>query len=192
MPPPPLDVGALSARYAEIEREALRGFAATTRTITELGRRDARIAREQARALKRALGEYFKTFARTLGYEIVVPGTHTGGITHQALFDLLAARGWDYGAATRRLRDHVRVTLLSEFSDEPVVPLAFEVESVAAGAILEFVAARLDRRITDIDRPALSPQYARAKRKRFGTGRAGSASGELADAVRERGRIVLT
>ena len=183
--PAPLDVGYRPAVLDEIEADVLRGFVrgpAAPPTLT----------RAQRAELKRTIGTALRAFARDLGFEVVVPGTHAGGISNQALFDLLAARGWDYGASTKRLRDYVRVTLLSEFEDEPVVPLLFEVRSIASGAILEWIARRLDRDVTDIERPALSPAYARAKRKRFGSGRAGSASGALADAIRSHGRIVLT
>lgn len=152
----------------------------------------ARVAERPGAALRRALTAQLREFARAMGFELVVPGTHTGGIANQRLLEILAARGWDYGADTRRLREYVRLTLLNEFADADAVPLRLEVEQVAAGAILEWVARRLERRATDIDRPALSPQYARAKRRRFGTGRAGSASGELAESVTGLGRIVFT
>lgn len=178
-----LDAGARPALLDALEREVLRGFAPAP---------PPGLTREGRAAFKRALGAALRQFARSFGYELVIPGTHTGGIGNQALFALLAERGWNYGADTKRLRDYVRVSLLSEFEDEPVVPLAFEVEQVAAGAVLEWVARRLDRDVTDIPRPALAASTAKAKRKRFGVGRAGSASGELAAAIRARGRIVLS
>lgn len=181
--PSPLDLGPARAVYDEIEEQVGRGATAP---------RPSRSDKAARVALKRALGDALRGFARRFGFEVHIPGRHAGGISNQDLFDLLAERGWEYAADTKRLRDFVRVTLLAEFEDEPVVPLAFEVEQVAAGAVLEWIARRLDRAVSDIDRPALSPQYARAKRKRFGTGRAGSASGELADAARTRGRITLT
>lgn len=188
---PPFDAGALAAQYDALAADAWRGFAAAP-SLAEAARRQADLERAQARELRRQLGAALRTFAATFGWrEIVVPGTHPGGIGNQDLFDLLADRGWRYGADTRRLRDHVRVTLLSEFEDATTVPLRFEVEQVAVGAVLEWIARRLDRDVTDIDRPALAPAYARAKRRRFGSGRAGSASGALAAAVR-RGRLVLT
>lgn len=191
MPPPPFDAGALAARYAAIEADVLRGFADGPRTITETARRDARVARQQAAALKRALGEHLKTFARTLGFAVVVPGTHAGGISNQALFDLLAAQGRDFGANTRRLRDHVKIALLDAFEGEPIVPLVFEVQRVAAEAVLEFVAARLDGQVTDVRLAPLSPEYRKAKRRAGYGGRPGTRTGALRDAVLGHGRVVL-
>jgi len=185
----PFDAGAYVARLHEIELETWRGFNADASAASAM-RRQARLASEQRKALKRALGDYLRRLAAGFGFELVIPGNH-GSISNQGLFDVLAERGFAYGADTRRLHDYVKIALLNEFEDDDVVPLRFEVEQTVAGAVTEWVARRLDRTVTDVALRPLSPAYARAKRKRFGTGRAGSASGDLAAAVR-RARVLLT
>lgn len=189
--PPPFDAVGLHVRYAEIEREV---YARVTepRGVLSTARAQDRIAEAQRREFKRTLGEYLRQTARTFGYEVVIPGTHDGGLSNQALFELLAERGWNYGADTRRLRDYVKLALLDAFDASDLVPLRFEVEQTIAGAVLEWVARRLDRTVSDVRRPALAPAYARAKRRRFGSGRAGSARGDLADAIRDHGRLVIS
>lgn len=144
--------------------------------------------RELRRRLRDALGK----LARALDFDLTIGGTHPGGIGNQELFEVLADRGWDYGANTRRLKDHVRLALLNAFEDADHVPLRLDVEQAAGEAILEWVAARLDGRVTDIDRPALSPGYRRAKQRAGYGSKAGTATGALRDAVLERGRVRLT
>lgn len=187
---PPLDLDRLGPALDAIEAQVWATFdpASPTPQLDALRRR-ARAAREARAAFKRTLGAALRAFAASLGFELTIPGGHPGGISNQDLFDLLAERGWDWGANTKRLRDHVRVALLAEFDGADAVPLRIEVERVAADAILTWVAARLDGRATDVARPALSDAYRKAKRRRYQIGRAGTASGALRDAVLEKGRV---
>lgn len=188
--PLPLDLGNLPAALAEIERETWAGFAAD-RSVLGAQRRQALVERRARAELKRQLAAAFRALAKTLAFEIAVPGGHYSGLSNQQIFENWADQGRDFGAATRRLRDHVRLALSDQFGDGDHVPLRFEVDEAVKAAVLEWVAARLDGRATDVNLAPLSEGYRREKRRAGYGGRPGTRTGALRDALLARGRVTL-
>lgn len=180
-----MDLGRFNATLAQVERDALAGFAAPPAP------RPSPADRAAAAALRRSLAAALGRFARALEFTVTVPGTHHSGLSNDELFEVLAAQGRDFAADTRRLRDHVRIGLLQAFGDAEAVPLLLDVEQEAKALVLAWVAARMDGRIRDERLTPLTPRYAARKRRLHPDRPIGIATGALYDALIDRGRVDL-
>lgn len=130
-----------------------------------------------------------RDFAKQLSWSLHVPGTHAGGVAYNTLLDYLAEQGRDFTADSRPLRAHVRLKLQARFEGYQRAPNATELKREAAAAILEWVLARFDRKVRDVPIKANAPEYIRWKVQHDKRTVPGQSSGELRDAIEDRGRV---
>jgi hypothetical protein len=125
-------------------------------------------------------------------WRVRVPGTHTGGITHEELFDVLASQGREFFSNTVQLALAVSAALRREYlSPLPAkLPTLDRLRKTAEPALLGHVERRLERGNGDIKPTQLTPRYA-ARKRALGRGSQpiGVASGELRRAL-SRGAYV--
>lgn len=141
----------------------------------------SRPARVTNAEIDRAILAFMREYVRSDAWEIIVPGEHTGGITHAGLFAVLASQGRDFFAATIQLYQAVQRALREEFLGEGALPSVVKMKATAAPALLDHVEMRLSKRgNADIVTTPLTPAYA-ARKRRLGRGSQpiGVASGEL-------------
>lgn len=109
---------------------------------------------------------FVRVYVRSDAWEIVVPGTHSGGVTYQQIFAYQAAQGRDFLQSTVQLYQAARLALAHKFVGGGVVPTTDQKKKVAAVAMLDHVELRLSKRgNADIRVEALSPAHAALKRK---------------------------
>lgn len=115
--------------------------------------------------------EVIRAFVSALpgAYRIVVPGQHSGGISHQELLGVLAKQGRDFLQSTVQLIQAVRAALRREFLGTGALPAKTRLQKVAGLAILEHVERRFEKGNGDIRVEALSPRY-RAFKVKSGRG----------------------
>jgi len=142
--------------------------------------------------IDREIKDFMRVFVRSDAWRVVVPGIHTGGITHQGLLLVLAKQGRDFLQSTVQLYQAVDRKLRDKFIGSKRLPRLVELKRTAEEAILEHVEKRLsvvgnyDIRVTPLTR-----EYARRK-ARMGRGHQpiGVASGELRAALSRNAHLV--
>jgi len=125
-----------------------------------------------------------------LDYTLNVPGVRRGGLTNQALLEILAAHGRDFARNSATLRRHVRTTCRLAFDGATRLPTRSEVEAVEKTAILDWILKRFRYEVRDVRIKLNTNAYQRSKRRAGFDGPVGVRTGELMDAV-ERGRVIL-
>lgn len=128
------------------------------------------------------------------GFRLLIAGQHYSGLSNQALLEVRAGEGRDYGADTVQLKQWLRRELLSRFRGLGRVPTTREVADLASLLVVNFVATR---RVLggggDIEVPPLTPRYAAAKaRAGFGGKPIGVRSGRWLQSLLRQGRVVFT
>jgi len=138
------------------------------------------------------LTAFVRECVRSDAWEILVPGQHTGGITHQGLLAVLASQGRDLLQPTVQLYLAVSVALRRVFLGGGSLPSVDAMKRASAPALLDHVELRFSKRgNADVMLEPLSAAYAARKRA---LGRAsqpiGVASGELRRAFSRDARVV--
>lgn len=160
---------------------APRSFAQTIVRETERAARPQPATRE---AIDAAIAAFVRELTRPGVWRVRVPGTHSGGITHQGLLAVLASQGRDFLQPTIQLKQEVNSALRRQWISSGRVPSRTDLKNSAAPIILEVVETRFERGNGDVLVEPLTPRYAVQKR-RLGRGNQpiGVASGELRRAV---------
>jgi hypothetical protein len=112
--------------------------------------REARQARREQAFSTRRLHALAALFVRRMEYRFHIPGGHYSGLSNQELYEILAAQGRDFAAPSRRLDEHVRLTILSEFEGFTAPPSINALKQTAAMAIAEWVITRWEGRVRDV------------------------------------------
>lgn len=141
--------------------------------------------------IDRALTAFVREYIRADAWEVIVPGEHTGGITHQGLFAVLASQGRDFFQSTVQLFQAVKTALQREFFDGGRVPTVAQMKAAIEVPLLDFIELRMSKRgNADVSMEPLSAGYAALKRKRGqGAQPIGVASGELRRAYSRNAKI---
>lgn len=141
--------------------------------------------------IDRALTAFVREYIRTDSWEIIVPGEHTGGITHQGLFAVLASQGRDFFQSTVQLYQAVALALRRSFLDGGRVPTTAQMKAAIEEPLLDFIELRLSKRgNADVSMTPLTPQYTARKRARGqGAQPIGVASGELRRAYSRTAKV---
>lgn len=128
-------------------------------------------ARASAPTTNAEIEEVIRAFVSALpgAYEIVVPGQHSGGISHQRLLAVLAKQGRDFLQSTVQLIQAVRLALRRAFIGTGKLPGKTQLQKVAGNAILDHVERRFEKGNGDIRVEALTPRY-RAWKVKSGRG----------------------
>ena len=106
-----------------------------------------------------------RLYAQSLRYTIAIPGEHDGGLTNQALFEILAKQGRDFGANNRSLRNYVATEIRIHLEGTRRLPTNEDLDALAARAVLARIMSRLHGKVRDITVRRLTEAYARAKYK---------------------------
>jgi len=106
-----------------------------------------------------------RLYAQSLKYTIAIPGEHDGGLTNQALFEILAKQGRDFGANNRSLRNFVATEIRIHLEGTRRLPTNEELDAIGARAVLARIMSRLHGKVRDITVRRLTEAYARAKFK---------------------------
>lgn len=141
--------------------------------------------------IERALIAFVREYVRTDAWEVIVPGDHTGGISHQGLLAVLASQGRDFLQSTVQLYQAVNVALRREYMGTGALPSLAALKRTAEPALLDHIELRLSKRgNADIRVTPLTAEYA-ARKRRLGRGAQpiGVASGELRRAFSRNAKI---
>lgn len=106
-----------------------------------------------------------RLYSQSLKYTIAIPGEHDGGLTNQALFEILAKQGRDFGANNRSLRNYVATEIRIHLEGTRRLPTNEDLDALAARAVLARIMSRLHGKVRDITVRRLTEAYARAKYK---------------------------
>jgi hypothetical protein len=141
--------------------------------------------------IEAAIAAFVRTYIRADAWEIIVPGEHSGGITHQGLFAVLASQGRDFFQSTIQLYQAVAIGLRREHLTDTVVPTVEKMKRTSEPLLLDHVEARMSKRgNADISVTALTARYAAEKRRRGrGMQPIGVASGELRRALSRSAKV---
>lgn len=134
---------------------------------------------------------FVREYIRSDAWEIIVPGEHTGGISHQGLLAVLASQGRDFLQSTVQLFQAVSIALRREFMGAQSLPTIDKLKRASEPALLDHIELRLSKRgNADIMATPLTPAYAALKR-RLGRGSQpiGVASGELRRAISRNAKV---
>lgn len=124
--------------------------------------------------------------------ELSVPGRHYGGLSNNALLEVLADGGRDFAATTTAMRAHVRATVQTHFEGVTKLPRPREIEAVMDAAAVEWIVKRFDGKVRDQHLRLLTIPYARAKsRDGYGGKSIGVRTGSLVAAVEDHGRVTI-
>jgi hypothetical protein len=204
MPPAPIDLDR-GSDWADLTRRVIdevsrspqsRSPFANPVTRPDDGRtRQARAARAAQAFSTRRLHSLAALFVRRMEFRFHIPGSHYSGLSNQHLFEILAAQGRDFAARNRRLDEHVRLTILSEFEGFTAPPSINALKQTAAMAIAEWVITRWEGRVRDVRITPL-PQgkgtWFERKRKRGLDLRVGIAKGDLLEAAQLDAKVTVT
>lgn len=141
--------------------------------------------------IERALIAFVREYVRADAWEVIVPGDHTGGISHQGLLAVLASQGRDFLQSTVQLYQAVNVALRREYMGGGKLPSLDALKKIAGPALLDHIELRLSKRgNADIRTTPLTAEYA-ARKRRLGRGSQpiGVASGELRRAFSRNAKI---
>lgn len=151
-------------------------------------------ARPSRAEIDAALTAFVREYVRSDAWEVIVPGTHTGGITHQALLAVLASQGRDFLQSTVQLYLAVTKALRAEFLGGDTVPSVAQMKRAAETPLLDHIELRFSKRgNADISVTPLTAAYAAEKRRRGrGAQPIGVASGELRRAYSRNAKVRWT
>lgn len=176
-----------------------RDVGGVSRSLASVGSRVApsparlvRIAPPTRAEVDRVVTAFVREYIRSTAWEVIVPGEHDGGITHQDLFGVLASQGRDFFQPTVQLFQAVQRALRDEFYGASALPSIAALKSASEPALLEHIELRLSKRgNADVMMQPLTPAYA-ARKRRLGRGSQpiGVASGELRRAYSRDARVV--
>lgn len=134
--------------------------------------------------LERAVLAFVREVVKPGRWRVRVPGTHSGGIDHEGLLDVLASQGREFLQNTVQLALAVSAALRRRWLGSSRMPTLEELRATAEPALLDVVEQRFSPGNGDIRVTALTPRYAAQKRARGrGSQPVGVASGELRRAV---------
>lgn len=134
--------------------------------------------------------ERLKTFARNMRWSLHVPGDHSkSDVSYDELLGYLAAQGRDFTQDTKSLRAYVTQELLAAFDDFRRMPTRYEIANVVRLSVVAWIVKRMEREVRDVRIKANEANYAFWKRKHGLDSRAGIATGELLEAVKEDGIV---
>lgn len=169
---------------------ARRDDSASARTVVQALVRDstpARPARSEPvtrRAIEAVIVAFTREVVRPGRWRVRVPGEHKGGISHEALFDVLASQGREFLANTVQLSLAVGRELRRRWLSASTLPTLEQLRDTAEPALLDHVEARLSPGNGDIRVTPLTARYAARKRAQGrGSQPIGVASGELRRAL---------
>lgn len=142
--------------------------------------------------LARAIKEAVSTFARTVRFEIRVPGTHYSGLSNDELFEVLANQGRDFLQTTNvQLKQRMQRELLSAFAGFARVPTLEELRREHTKQVKLYIAnERFARGGGDQVLTPLTAAYAKWKRKTVGNRPIGVLRGKLLAAFRKNAELV--
>lgn len=123
-------------------------------------------------------------------FALDVPGTRRGGLTNQALLEILAAHGRDFARNNVTLRRYVATSCRLAFEGATRLPTRSEVEAVEKTAIIDWILKRFRYEVRDVRIKLNTNTYQRAKARAGFSGPVGVRSGELVDAV-ARANVIL-
>ena len=169
---------------------ARRDDSSGARTVVQALVRDstpARSARSEPvtrRAIEAVIVAFTREVVRPGRWRVRVPGTHSGGIDHEGLLDVLASQGREFLQNTVQLALAVSAALRRRWLGSSRMPTLEELRATAEPALLDVVEQRFSPGNGDIRVTALTSRYAAQKRARGrGSQPVGVASGELRRAV---------
>lgn len=170
-------------------------FVAARAVVDAVRKEAAASPRAQARAsnaeIERAINAFIRVFIRSDAWAVIVPGDHTGGISHQALLAVLASQGRDFLQSTVQLYQAVQIALRREWMGSGRLPSVLQLKATAEPALLDHVELRFSKRgNADISVTPLTQRYA-AQKRALGRGSQpiGVASGELRRAVSRNAKV---
>lgn len=169
-------------------RSIVADLAGSTATSAASSRAPARATRAEIEA---ALIAFVREYIRSDAWTIIVPGEHTGGLSHQELLRVLASQGRDFLQSTVQLYQAVAIALRREFLGGGVVPTTEAMKRASETPLLDHVEMRFSKRgNADISVTTLTPKYAARKRALGrGTQPIGVASGELRRAYSRTAKV---
>lgn len=136
------------------------------------------------RAIEARIIAFVRDVIKQKRWRVRVPGTHSGGITHEKLADVLASQGREFFANTVQLSLAVSAALRREWLGSRKMPTTRELERSAEQPLLDVVEARLSPGNGDIRVAPLDPRYEKHKRALGRGGQPiGVSSGEFRRAV---------
>lgn len=138
-----------------------------------------------------AIVAFVREYVRADAWSVIVPGEHTGGISHQSLLAVLASQGRDFLQSTVQLYQAVQIALRREWMGSGRLPTVLQLKATAEPALLDHVELRFSKRgNADISVTPLTQRYAAHKRA-IGRGSQpiGVASGELRRAVSRNAKV---
>lgn len=141
--------------------------------------------------IEAAIVAFVREYIRSDAWDVIVPGEHSGGISHQGLLAVLASQGRDFLQSTVQLYQTVQIALRREFLGGGVVPSVDAMKRASETPLLDHIELRLSKRgNADISVTPLTPQYA-ARKRRLGRGSQpiGVASGELRRAYSRSAKV---
>lgn len=148
-------------------------------------------ARASRAEIEAALSAFVREYLRADAWRIVVPGEHTGGISHQSLLGVLASQGRDFLQSTVQLYQAVTIALRREFIGGDRVPTIEQMKRASETPLLDHIELRFSKRgNADISVTRLDAEYA-ARKSRLGRGAQpiGVASGELRRAFSRAAKV---
>jgi hypothetical protein len=146
--------------------------------------RSARAEPVSRREIEATLVAFVREVVKPGRWRVRVPGTHSGGIDHEGLLDVLASQGREFLQNTVQLALAVSAALRRRWLGSSRMPTLEELRATAEPALLDVVEQRFSPGNGDIRVTALTPRYAAQKRARGrGSQPVGVASGELRRAV---------
>lgn len=143
-----------------------------------------------ARELPGAIRARVKLFARTVRFEIEVPGQHYSGLSNDALLEILANQGRDFLDNTSvPLKQAMERAMLESFDGFPHVPTLLELRKEHTKQLKLYIANERFNGGGDQKLRKLTPAYAAWKRKKVGLKPIGVLRGKLLGAFRKSGRV---
>lgn len=124
-------------------------------------------------------------------FEVLVPGNHKGGISHNDLIQILAGQGRDFLAVTVQLTQAVSLALRQEFMSGKAIPSISQMQKIAAPALLDHIETRFSKRgNADVSMQPLTAKYRAYKASKGRGGQPiGVATGELRAAFSRNAKV---
>jgi hypothetical protein len=117
-----------------------------------------------AAQIRGAMRAAIEGFAK-IDFAVSVPGTHSSGPSYNELLGYLADDNRNFTAVTKQLRDFVKARLSQEFLNASETPLRIDLEGIRREAVVEFLQARMLRKVRDVSIRALLADTIKQKRR---------------------------
>jgi len=172
-------------------RDVFKEARAVVASVARTGAASRAETRATRAEIEDALRAFMASHVRSDAWEVIVPGTHTGGITHQGLLAVLASQGRDFLQSTIQLYQAVQKALRAEFLGGGRIPTVTEMKRAVETPLLDHIEERFSKRgNADIKVTPLTAAYA-ARKRRLGRGNQpiGVASGELRRAYSRTAKV---